>query len=279
VGNSLTGLSNMSEVSAILDRGAVPGATALFSEAFDSALAEAAEAVERFSETSEATTGEVRSARKAHEAATLAMGPVLRLFNYALAVRLGLEPQPAVLTSADIYKKAEAFDATQLRDLQPIHFPVVFPEVLTGDRSGFDCILGNPPYDKVRHEPKQFWVKRFPGLRALADKEQDSKVEELRRLMPTDAAIERGEMVVRDRMQQLAAVSFSLQGKGQHGHHDLAKMFVERALTLMSPAGCLGYVLPRTALVIGGWTDIRQALVSAGSLEILSSPSHPAEIT
>ena len=271
VGNSLSGLSTIGEVSAILDHNVDPSAISLFSEALESAMAEAAEAVERFSATSEANAAEVRSARKAHEAATQAMVPVLRLFDYALAVRLGLEPRPLAITSSEMYRKADEFDSAQLRDLQPVHFPVKFPEVLAGERGGFDCILGNPPYDKVRHEPQQFWVKRFPGLRSLPAKQQDLKIESLRLLMPTDAAIELREMAVRERMQQLAAVSFSFQGKGQHGHHDLAKMFVERALTLLSPAGCLGYVLPRTALVIGGWTDIRKALVHVGSLEIIQA--------
>ena len=271
VGNSLTGLSNISDVLTILDPDADQGAITLFSEAFESALAEAVEAVERFSVTSEANAAEVRSARKAHDAATQAVMPVRRLLDYALAVRLGFEPRPAAITSEDMYRKAAEFDSAQLKDLQAVHFPVTFPEVLTGDRSGFDCILGNPPYDKVRHEPQQFWVKRSPGLNSLPAKQQDAAIEKLRLLMPTDAAIEMREMAVRERMQQLAAVSFDLQGKGQHGHHDLAKMFVERALTLLSPGGCLGYVLPKTALLIGGWTDIRKALVAAGSLEIIQA--------
>jgi methylase of polypeptide subunit release factors len=271
VGNSLTGLSNLSDVLTILDGDARRGTVSLFSEAFESALTEAVEAVERFSVTSEANTAEVRSAREAHDAATRAMMPVRRLLDYALAVRLGLEPRPVAITSADMYRKAAEFDSDQLKDLQAIHFPVVFPEVLTGAREGFDCILGNPPYDKVRHEPQQFWVKRSPGLHSLSAKQQVARIEDLRRLMPTDAAIELREMAVRERMQQMAAVSFTLQGAGQHGHHDLAKMFVERALALLSPDGCLGYVLPRTALVIGGWTDIRKAIVAAGSVEIIQA--------
>ena len=271
VGNSLTGLSDISDVLTILDRQASRGAISLFTEAFDSALTEAVEAVERFSVTSEANAAEVRSAREAHAAATQAMVPVRRLFDYALGVRLGLESLPFVYTGAEIYEKAALFDASQLKDLQPLHFPVVFPEVLVGERGGFNCILGNPPYDKVRHEPQQFWVKRFPGLCSLQAKQQDAKIEDLRQIMPTDAAIELREMAVREQMQQMAAVSFMLQGKGQHGHHDLAKMFVERAIALLSLGGCLGYVLPRIALVIGGWTDIRKALVDSGSLEIIQA--------
>jgi len=271
VGNSLTGLGKIDEVLLILDPNASQGAVSFFSEAFESALTEAADAVERFSVTSEANAAEVRTARKAHEAATEAMVPVRRLFDYALAVRLGLEPLPVAFTAAAIDREATKFNAARFKDLQPVHFPVVFPEVLAGKRGGFDCILGNPPYDKVRHEPQQFWVKRFPGLRSLSAKAQDAKIEELRLLMPTDAAIELREMAVREQMQQMAAVSFNLQGRGQHGHHDLAKMFVERAVTLLSAQGCLGYVLPRTALVIGGWTDIRCTLIDAGSLEVIQA--------
>lgn len=271
VGNSLTGLNSISDVLPILDPNIKHGAVSFFSRAFEGAVTEAAEAVERFSMTSEANAAEVRTARKAHQAATEAMGPVRRLFDYALAVRLGLESLPVVVTADDIDRRAAEFDADQVKDLQPLHFPVVFPEVLGGERQGFDCILGNPPYDKIRHEPQQFWVKRFPGLRSLTAKQQEKKIEELRLLMPTDAAIELREMAVREQMQNMAAVSFVLQGKGQHGHHDLAKMFVERALRLLSARGCLGYVLPRTALVIGGWTDIRKAVVGAGSLEIIQA--------
>lgn len=271
VGNSLTGLSSISDVLPILDPNIAHGAVSFFSGAFEAALTEAAEAVERFSMTSEANAAEVRTARKAHQAATEAMVPVRRLFDYALAVRLGLESLPVVVTAEEIDRQAAKFDAAQLKDLQPLHFPVIFPEVLGGEREGFDCILGNPPYDKIRHEPQQFWVKRFPGLRSLTAKQQDTKIEELRLLKLTDAAIELREMAVREQMQQMAAVSFILQGKGQHGHHDLAKMFVERAIGLLSSRGCLGYVLPRTALVIGGWTDIREAVVGAGSLEIIQA--------
>lgn len=108
-------------------------------------------------------------------------------------------------------------------------------------------------------------------MRSLTAKQQDTKVEELRQLMPTDAAIELREMAVREQMQKMAAVSFVLQGRGRHGHHDLAKLFVERAIGLLSARGCLGYVLPRTALVIGGWTDIREAVVGAGSLEVIQA--------
>ena len=240
VGNSLTGLSSISDVLPILDPHTSHGAISFFSGAFEAALTEAAEAVERFSMTSEANAAEVRTARKAHQVATEAMVPVRRLFDYALAVRLGLELLPIVVTAADVDREAASFDATQIEDLQPLHFPVVFPEVFSGERGGFDCILGNPPYDKVRHEPQQFWVKRFPGLRSLTAKQQDAKIEELRSLMPTDAAIEVREMAVREQMQKMAAVSFNLQGKGQHGHHDLAKMFVERAIGLLSSTDVLG---------------------------------------
>jgi len=62
------------------------------------------------------------------------------------------------LTGVSSYDKAQE----ALGDLDVLHFPTTFPEVFTGEDLGFDVIVGNPPWDKVLHEPQQFWVTRFP---------------------------------------------------------------------------------------------------------------------
>ncbi len=47
-----------------------------------------------------------------------------------------------------------------------IHFPVAFPEVRPREAPGFDRIVGNPPWEKVKAEEHNFWGLRFPGLRS-----------------------------------------------------------------------------------------------------------------
>ena len=38
----------------------------------------------------------------------------------------------------------------QIRKLNPVHFPAAFPEVFLRERPGFDCVLGNPPWEKAK---------------------------------------------------------------------------------------------------------------------------------
>ena len=49
-----------------------------------------------------------------------------------------------------------AVAAQELAGLVVLHFPVAFPEVFLRDRSGFDVILGNPPWEKPKVEEHGF---------------------------------------------------------------------------------------------------------------------------
>jgi hypothetical protein len=271
-GNSLTGIGTLDEAIGVLDQDTKPGKTSLVRVAIVEALESARAALKRFAATSEATAAEVKQARKAHNEAKAAVGPAKQLLNLAVAVRLGDIAIPVAFDAETLLKTADESGAAEITaGLDAVHFPVAFPEVFLRDRPGFDCVLGNPPYDKVRHEPAQFWVTRRPGLRALSARKQTAVIESLRNQYPTDAAIENKEIAYRERMQTLAANSFEWQGSGQHGHHDLAKLFAERALRLVRSDGCIGYVLPRVALVISGWTDLRKQIVASGHVGALQA--------
>ncbi len=37
-----------------------------------------------------------------------------------------------------------------------LEFPEVFPE--TGDKKGFDCVLGNPPWERIKLQEKEFFA-------------------------------------------------------------------------------------------------------------------------
>jgi hypothetical protein len=109
------------------------------------------------------------------------------------------------------------------------------------------------------YEAQQFWVTREPGLNVLSDTERARRIEALRRERPVDAAIEVQERQERERLQILVEATYELLGRG---HYDFAKLFVERALSVLSDIGTLGYVLPRQALVLGGWARLREDMFS-----------------
>ncbi|QQM22017.1 hypothetical protein I7X09_00245 [Rhodococcus sp. P-2] len=145
--------------------------------------------------------------------------------------------------------------------LHAAHMPVQFPEVFRRESPGFDCLLGNPPWDKVRHEPQQFWVTRDPGLNALSTPGRNKRISFLRDNKPEDAEDERREQDLRETIQAIASNGYTLLGGG---HFDFAKMFCERFVRLVRVDGTIGVVLPQAAMLLSGWSKLRAQLVSNG---------------
>jgi hypothetical protein len=50
------------------------------------------------------------------------------------------------------------------------HYHLEFPEVF--EKGGFDCLLGNPPWEKVQPEQEQFFQSYYPDIAAISDSEK-----------------------------------------------------------------------------------------------------------
>ena len=48
------------------------------------------------------------------------------------------------------------------RDSRVLHWPLVFPTVFA--HGGFDCVLGNPPWDRIKLQEKEFFAARDPSI-------------------------------------------------------------------------------------------------------------------
>lgn len=48
------------------------------------------------------------------------------------------------------------------RDSRVLHWPLVFPTVFA--HGGFDCVLGNPPWDRIKLQEKEFFAARDPNI-------------------------------------------------------------------------------------------------------------------
>jgi hypothetical protein len=64
--------------------------------------------------------------------------------------------------------------------MNPIHFPAAFPEVFDGENSGFDVIIGNPPWEKTKIERDVFWRMKFPGLYGSSQAEVERRIKKIR---------------------------------------------------------------------------------------------------
>ena len=130
-----------------------------------------------------------------------------------------------------------------------LHWEVAFPGVWhqwqdSHPQGGFDAIIGNPPWDRIKLQEVEWFASRAPEL-ALA---------------PTAAARREGIQKLRDRGSPLAAefdaakeradkLGHLVRASGDYpllggGDINLYSLFVERAMSLIKPDGFVGLLTP-----------------------------------
>ncbi len=196
---------------------------------------------------SEASKTEVQEAAALLAKAKAAAEPASRIFDAAVAVRLG-EWSVSITKEEHVTRLVETTEPTELvADLHPAHMPALFPEVFLRDKAGFDVLLGNPPWETVKVEEQKWWWLRFPGLglRRMAKKEQKAVIASLRYRRPDLVAEYEAEVA------SVAKYSRALNN-GQFvlgsGDTDLYQVFAWRYWQLLRPNGRAAVVLPRPAV-------------------------------
>ncbi len=67
--------------------------------------------------------------------------------------------------------------ATQIADQQNFfHWELEFPEVFSNNDGGFDCILGNPPWEKVKAEQKEWFAGKREDIASSTSKSHRTKL-------------------------------------------------------------------------------------------------------
>jgi hypothetical protein len=265
VGNSLVGIATLDEA-----RGLLGGSDGdLFSMSADDLLGSAREPLQRLARLSEATAAEVKEARRLHEAARRSVSSVRDLFTVLAASRADEGIRAAIASgqvATRMTQQGDVFSAAIVRKAEralggvlPVHFPVAFPEVFLRARSGFDVLLGNPPWERARTEDLEFWARHFPGLRGMATAARTRRVTELTAERPDLV-----EMLERERSEEAAIREFVRGFPGMNtGHPDYFRAFAWRFLQLACPGGGrIGIVLPGDAFKIKGAAPIRALLCS-----------------
>jgi hypothetical protein len=262
-GNSLTGIGTLDEALEVLDPDhGQSGQVSLFRADIEAFLERASGALQRLGHITETSTADIAEARTVHKEALAAVEPARQLFDLLVAVRLGEAPCPVSIDEGSIAKAPGAARGEDLAvELQALHFPTAFPEVFARERPGFDCILGNPPWEKVKVEEHIFWGLRFPGLRSMPIGEQNREVKHLQSARPDLLQEYEEELVATEAMRAVLHASYPLGS----GDPDLYKAFCWRFWALVREGGSIGVVLPRSALSAAGSSAWRLAVLAEGT--------------
>jgi hypothetical protein len=148
------------------------------------------------------------------------------------------------------------------------HWELEFPEVFRGQRKGFDCVLGNPPWEKIKPDRMEYYGASDVLIRAYTGGELDVRIKELHRANP---GLEDGYEAYSERIKTIAACvkkggdfkfcDWVVEGKSTGGDPDLFKFFVEQGHRILRSGGRLGYLVPSGVYNNEGATGLRYLIL------------------
>ena len=261
-GDSLTGVASVADAAAAVRPKGSKAEPSLFVHLLEELLEECSEPLARLGRLNDADKSEIDEARSAQEKSREALAPVRAVFNVATAVRAG-----AIEIHRDFdfspESIAELADDSAVREsvqrLVPVHYPTTWPEVFSRtDRGGFDCLLGNPPWEKVVVDREVWWGMYLPGVRALPVAKRRERIDALEAARPDLAAEFDDEHQRAEALKLVLRATFPNLGSGQT---DLYKAFAWANYALCGDGGRLGIVLPRSAVSDAGMANWRKEIV------------------
>ena len=264
-GDSLTGVGTLDEVPAAFEPNADPNAPSLTRLAVEAMLDRAKSVLQRLARISDASKREIDEARSLleHDMAEAVAG-ARAAFDVITAHRAGSSDLPENFDEQVLIRLSQTESVTHaIRDLMPLHFPAAFPEVFTRDRPGFDCLLGNPPWEQVVVQKHVWWGLHLPGIRSMPIKQMNNAISRFRRSRPDLEAAYGDDLDSAETTRAVLRNAFPDLGAGRT---DLYKAFAWRNWHLIRPStGSVGIVLPRTALQTKGSEHWRQTVLTHGA--------------
>jgi len=174
---------------------------------------------------------------------------------------------------ADFREIVEGVTDDDLEEYTPFHFVLEFAEVYA--EGGFDVILGNPPWDRLRPTRDDFFMRYDEEFHSLPPEAKDSRQEELLE----DAAIADAWTEYQNEIE-IAMEYFhesnayilqdpTVGGQSQSTENDLSSLFFERVFDLAKQGGYVAQVLPGTIFNGASTKDLRVHLLDETTIRSL----------
>ncbi len=295
-GNSLTGVGTLDEIVTSLEEAQAredknAGTAMLFDigDALRGFLDRAGNHLQELGMLTDASIADVSQASEIQAAITESLTPLIALCDLITAERttrnlpardpdkIWLVRGTGLLTSntddelesAILRHPALARARVIAAEVDAVHLPARYPEVFRRDPGGFDCVLGNPPWEKLHVEEHVWWSLRFPGLRSLSQEDKNMTISKLERSRPDLVAEYQAEVIATKAAAQIVGAG-PFPGIGA-AHLDLFAAFSWRFWHEVRDGGRIGVVLPRTAMSGAATSDWRREILTNGAIPDLTT--------
>ncbi len=242
----------------------------LTGEPVRAAMKSAADLQRKLAQNPDRTPDEVKQSEQLAASLHAATSGLRRAFDLWAAEPLGvdgarhtLETNVASLVEGgwernqDLANKVDAAESAAAQ-YRFFHWPLEFPNVFHRNRPGFDVVVGNPPWNKVKFEMPSFLALHDPGIKGLrSGLERDERAERLFQQRPElrQEIEDIKRQIVERRNFFRADNGYTIQGSGDT---DLYKLFCERYASIAAKGAFMGVVLPRVAFLNDGSRGFRR---------------------
>ena len=151
-----------------------------------------------------------------------------------------------------------------VEDYGLFHWELAFPEVFA--RGGFDVVLGNPPWERVKLQEQEFFANREPSIANARNAAERKKL--IAALPATDPVLWQ-EWTKATRIAQgqshfvRQSGRYPLCGKGDINTYAL---FAEHNWRVLAPRGCAGFIVPGGIVTDDTTKEYFQALLDGSAL-------------
>jgi len=172
---------------------------------------------------------------------------------------------------ADFRDIVDGVTDDDLDSYTPFHWVLEFAEVYAND--GFDVIVGNPPWDRLRPTRDDFFMRYDEAFHSLPPEAKQARQNEL--LDNSDIETEwnsynREIEIITEYFHDSSAYQLQdpvIDGIGQSTENDLSSLFLERVFDLSKDGGYIAQVLPGTIFNGASTKDLRTHLIDDTSVK------------
>ena len=139
------------------------------------------------------------------------------------------------------------------------HWELEMTDAFTDARSGFDLIVGNPPWDKAKPSDNEFFTPYYPAFRSINTKTQkDTKRNEI--LSDPQIKTDYDNYILSFKKKSAFYKTYTMQGNGDR---DLWQLVFERMFRLIGSDSIISILIPSQILANTGSAKMRKKILAS----------------
>jgi hypothetical protein len=150
-----------------------------------------------------------------------------------------------------------------------LHWELAFPKVFSGKNPGFDCVLGNPPWERIKLQEEEFFAQRDPQIATAPNKSARQKL--INALIQSNPSLSQA---FEDAKHAADAASKFVRTSGRFpltgvGDVNTYAVFAESIRLILSAMGRAGFIVPSGLAIDNNTKEFFGTLISNQALESL----------